>query len=251
MTLQQEIEGLARDLGADFFGVADLVPAREAILRQGEAFLADYPRAIALGIELCHDIVDQLADYRSRAIAVLYQSQAYDVINFRLNVLASRVAGRLQQGGHHVLPIPATSRDNDDEISAIFSHKMAAHLAGLGWIGKSCLLVTPEAGPRVRWVTVLTDAPLEITGAPLDSRCGECRACMESCPVQAITGEPFRIDDPREVRLNALKCQRFFQERGNTEPGPVICGQCLYSCPYGRKRSPVGMAELYASNVIP
>ncbi len=37
-------------------------------------------------------------------------------------------------------------------------------MAGLGRIGKSCLLITPEAGPRVHWATVLTDAPMQVTG---------------------------------------------------------------------------------------
>jgi epoxyqueuosine reductase QueG len=34
-------------------------------------------------------------------------------------------------------------------------------LAGLGWIGKSCSLISPHFGPRLRLVTVLTNAPLK------------------------------------------------------------------------------------------
>ena len=33
---------------------------------------------------------------------------------------------------------------------------------GLG----NCMLITPEAGPRVRWITILTDAPLMLLEPP-------------------------------------------------------------------------------------
>jgi epoxyqueuosine reductase QueG len=50
--------------------------------------------------------------------------------------------------------------------------EMAAQLPGLGWIGRSCLLVTPEAGPEVRRFTVLTHSDLGKTGEAMGERCG-------------------------------------------------------------------------------
>jgi len=72
----------------------------------------------------------------------------------------------------------------------LFSHKMAARLTGLGWIGPNYLLITLGIGPRVRWVTVFTDAPLK-AGEPMPDRCGDCRLCVETCPPKAFTGRPF------------------------------------------------------------
>ena len=47
-------------------------------------------------------------------------------------------------------------------VPAVTIHlKVAAMLAGLGWIGHNTLVITPEYGPRVRWVGVLTDLELE------------------------------------------------------------------------------------------
>jgi hypothetical protein len=66
-------------------------------------------------------------------------------------------------------------------LKDVRAHKLAAHLAGLGWIGKSCLLLTEQFGPRVRFVSVLTDAPLE-AGSPLDKPCGKCQVCIDACP---------------------------------------------------------------------
>lgn len=124
-------------------------------------------------------------------------------------------------------------RTVDREIRSIFSHKLAAHLAGLGWIGKNCFLVTPDHGPRVRWVSVLTDAPLQPTGTPMDPRCGNCTVCIDICPEKAFTGRMFAATEPREARFDASACDRHFWELEQAHGVPV-CGLYLYACPWGR-----------------
>jgi len=233
MPLFDEIQSVADTFGADFCGVADLAPAHGEIVRQGGEEIGKYPRAISLGIILPHAIVDQLPNRDDPAVAALYRHHAYAVNNSRLDELASLVAGRVQRRGYAALPLTVKEHLDNERICAVFSHKLAAHLAGLGWIGKSCLLVTPQAGPRVRWVSILTDALLEPTGEPMAERCGDCRECVDACPVSAFTGEPFRPENPREVRFDACKCHLFRREQekaGNTR----VCGMCLYACPHGR-----------------
>ena len=222
--------------GADFWGVADLSPARKAIIDQGGDSVAEYPLAVSIGIALSRPIVDQLPHGTERAVAVSYRHE-YDVVNQRLDLIASHVSGLLQQHGSQAFPVPASKRIDDQRICAVFSHKLAAHLAGLGWIGKSCLLITPEVGPRVRWVSVLTDAPLAVTGTTMEERCGTCRECVKICPVQAFTGQPFREGESREVRFDASKCDRYFEKMRKKRPGLEVCGLCLYVCPYGKKNT--------------
>ena len=60
--------------GADFFGIADLSLASEAIVGQGGEWTADYPLAVSMGITLSYTIVDQLPHRKDRAVAVLYLS---------------------------------------------------------------------------------------------------------------------------------------------------------------------------------
>ncbi|HVO78132.1 MAG TPA: 4Fe-4S double cluster binding domain-containing protein, partial [Methanomassiliicoccales archaeon] len=103
-----------------------------------------------------------------------------------------------------------------------------------GWIGKSCLLVTPESGPRVRWVSILTNAPLTPTGSPMEQRCGDCHECVDACPVKAFTGRNFVETEPRESRFDARACERYFDQMESEGKVPV-CGLCLYSCPHGKK----------------
>ena len=120
----------------------------------------------------------------------------------------------------------------------MFPHKTAANLAGLGWIGKSCLLVTPEAGPRVRWATILTDAPLT-AGQPLEQRCGKCRECVDVCPSQAFTGRSFQADEPRETRYDVHKCNAYMRQNAE-QTDARVCGMCVYVCPYGRNKAKDG-----------
>lgn len=130
--------------------------------------------------------------------------------------------------------MPDAKRIDDESLCASFSHKLGARLAGFGWIGKSCLLITPNHGSRVRWVSILTDAPLETSHTIIDSKCGNCNACVDICPVQAFTGHEFKEEEPREIRYDARKCERYINSLGEGEKIKV-CGMCLYVCSYGQK----------------
>jgi len=232
--LSNRIHHLALSLGADYFGIADLVPSRDFIHGQGGERAARYPRGVVMGIRLQDSLVDLLPG-RDREGAILYRHNSYDVVNANLDLIALRVANLLQKEGSGAFPVPASKRTSDEGICGIFSQKLAAHLAGLGWIGKSCLLVTPDHGPRVRWVTVLTDAPLEPTGSPMEPRCGECTACVDICPVHAFTGRMFSPGEPREARFDAAACDRYYKHLEKELGFAGVCGLCLWACPHGRK----------------
>lgn len=235
MDFEKQLLESATSWGADYFGIADLSPGHKAILEQGGTVIAEYPRSISIGIALLHTVVNQLSPRPDRAAAISYRSHCYDVINTRLDQTVSRIASILQRRGHKAFPIPASKRVDDDRICAIFSHKLSAHLAGLGWIGKNCLVITPNMGPRVRWATVLTDAPLATTGQPMNERCGDCCECVNICPVGAFTGQSFRAEDPRKARFDVRKCDRYFSIMKEKDKETAVCGLCLYTCPYGRQ----------------
>ncbi|HEY3316692.1 MAG TPA: 4Fe-4S double cluster binding domain-containing protein [Bacillota bacterium] len=93
------------------------------------------------------------------------------------------------------------------------------------------LVITPDHGPRVRFATVLTDAPLT-AGKPRPEGCGSCDACIKACPAGAFTGRSF---DPGEER-GRRKDSWGVKENGN------LCGICVLTCPYGRRRQPADPA---------
>ncbi len=136
------LDGRLREIAAlelvDFFGYADLAPAREAICKQGGERIASYARAVSVGIGIPNELVEQLADRDRPGVRVSYRNQGYKVINARLDLVTSRIACEIERAGYRALPVPASERMDSERICAEFSHKMAANLAGLGWIGKSC-----------------------------------------------------------------------------------------------------------------
>jgi epoxyqueuosine reductase QueG len=227
------LKSRAESLGAGYFGIADLVPAGDFITAQGGAAIAEYPVAVTAGIDLPDDLVDMLPSTNTGPGAILYHHHAYEVVNRELDRIALHLSTALREKGYRALPVAASLITDSAKICGPFSHKLAAHLAGIGWIGRSCLLVTPGHGPRVRFVTVLTDALLVPTGTRMKNHCGDCRECVEACPVQAFTGRLFDEDDPREARFDAAACDRFLGSRRD-ESGVAVCGICLWICPHGR-----------------
>ena len=217
------LETLVYQNGGDLFGVADLEPAHEFIIAQGGETLDRFPRAVSIGIRLSDVIVDQ-HNPDDRHENSLYWHHVYRVVTPALDFLARRVQRELQADGYMAFPVPGSMPYDRETLKGIFSHKLAAHLSGLGWIGKNCLLMTPDFGPRVRFVTILTDAPLP-PGIPFDGRCGKCKRCVVACPVQAFKGIEFQATDPVEARFETRACEEYRRTHS--------CGLCVARCPVG------------------
>ena len=154
--------------------------------------------------------------------------------------LQKRAARFLKARGHRTLVIPPDSdRKKDTFISklySLFNHKMAATSAGLGWIGKNGLLISPRYGPRLSLATVLTDAQLR-PDVPIERcLCGECVLCMEHCPSKAITGAKWSRSSPfvELVKLNICRSHKTSKLQTAGKPN---CGLCINICPYGRKET--------------
>jgi epoxyqueuosine reductase len=231
--LDEELKAYAKNLGVDMYGVADLTSAKPYIENQGGEYVARFPRAVSLGTRLLDQVIDQLYNHSNLGVISIYRG-LYTTVNDALDRAGFLVAKKIQDEGFLAYTIPASSMLNNGKLEAIFSHKVAANLAGLGWIGKNCLLITPEYGPRVRLATVLTDAPL-VTGSPIKNRCGDCTRCTDICPSKAILGRTFSQDEPRDMRLTANLCDEYTENRIRVF-GDINCGLCVYACPHGSKR---------------
>ncbi len=216
-------------LGADLFGVADLTQAKNVLLLEyGDAWEA-YPRAVSMGLYFPRQVVNELLVGPTHTYL-----RYYDVLNARLDDMAMRLANFLEEQGYRSFPIPASQRVGEDKLASIFSHRLAASLAGLGWIGRSSCLINPKVGPRLRLATVLTQAPLT-PGTPLASGCPEhCTSCRDHCPAHAIKGVRFAPGQPLEMRLDAPACSKWLAETRHSF-GKQVCGICLAVCPIGMK----------------
>ncbi len=231
--LTVKLESLAKDMGTTHFGIADLTPARGRISEQGGEFLGQFPRAISHSFVLTDGIVNTLVHHENIAALNTYWHYIYQIVNPRLDSISLMLAQALDKAGFQAFVVPASQTLDRTRLIGVFSHKLAAHLAGLGWIGKSALLITPEHGPRVRWGTVLTDAPLE-AGKPMDDKCRDCSACVKRCPAHAFTGQAFDQPRPRSEIFAAEACRAYLNEREQTRHR--ACGICVYICPFGRNK---------------
>jgi len=155
-------------------------------------------------------------------------------LNAALDKAGSGLADELRGRGHQAYVVPPTRHGgaSDDEV-AIFPHKTAATTAGLGWIGKTALFVSPEFGPSVRLATVFTDLLLP-TGDPVrESSCGKCRECVAACPAGCGHDVLWRAGMPRDELFDAAACRRHMAN--DVTDGHHVCGICIAACPYARK----------------
>ena len=108
---------------------------------------------------------------------------------------------------------------------------MAAKYAGLGTIGLNNCLLTPEFGPRVRFVSVFTAALLEPDPVIEKDLCIKCEACVKCCPVNALTLREDQVKGDYDV----MACIDWHIELNADKVAP--CGICTKVCPVGKDRS--------------
>jgi epoxyqueuosine reductase len=116
-------------------------------------------------------------------------------------------------------PIKATIDEHEltgknlENYSYHTSHKMIATRAGIGWIGKTDLLISLKFGPRIRLASILTNFQFSRLGIPInESRCGECNICVIKCPANAANGKLWDIHIDRDQFYNPLKCRNKCRE---------------------------------------
>jgi epoxyqueuosine reductase QueG len=234
--LKEVVIKLLVDGGALTAGIADLSQAEEAIKTHADRRLARFSRAVSFAVAFPRSVIHQLPE--GPTLTYLHY---YRAVNTLIDELSLRVTALLESEGFPAFPVPSSQRTGKHKLESIFPHRIAAHLAGIGWIGKSGCLVNGQVGPCLRLGTVLTDATLP-ADKPGEVRCGECRACTEACPAGAIKGRLFAPDVPLTDRLDPALCDRY-QDQVRDRFGKRICGLCLSACPYGRLRSPAADSE--------
>jgi epoxyqueuosine reductase QueG len=219
-------------LGADLVGVADIEPLRKLSTNPPD-LLNSFSKAISIALALPLATFEQISDHPTPIYKSIYQTA-----NLILDRIAFRAAMVLQNDGFHSLPIPASQVLDRENWTAAISHKAVARMAGLGWQGKNLLLITPQYGSRVRLVTVLTTAALN-ADKPEKNRCGDCTACQDACPAQAIKG--INTKTHYKNRNEAMYFSRCMEKVTGEfakipEVGVPICGICIKVCPFGRKK---------------
>lgn len=110
--------------------------------------------------------------------------------------------------------------------------RAAAVRAGVGWWGKSSMVLVPGPGPWVLLGSVATDALLATT-TPMRRDCGSCTACLPACPTGAIVAPG--VLDARRCLARWAQAPGVIPAEYRRAMGDRIygCDECLDACPPG------------------
>lgn len=118
--------------------------------------------------------------------------------------------------------------------SAPILERPLAQKAGLGWTGKHSLILDKECGSWFFLGELLIDLPLPVDTPSVD-QCEKCRACITSCPTQAIVED--KVVDARRcisyltIEFDGVIPEEFRKPMGNRIYG---CDDCQLVCPWNR-----------------
>lgn len=192
----------------------------------------DMPVGISIAVALTPSIVAGIAN----GPTTIYSAE-YERANQLLDSLAEAAVAFLQAAGYRAIAQQATAGQLDQAtLSMALPHKTIATRAGLGWVGKSALLVTEKYGSAIRLGSVLTDADLPVAH-PIDaSRCGDCTACADICPGKAPSGQKWQAGIERADFYDAFAC--FHTAKGLASAQGIrhiLCGMCITACPWTQR----------------
>lgn len=217
--LQRELYALLREKGAVLVGTADLSPVLDSNMQTG----------ISVAVPVPAHVVEDL-----KAAPTEEYYQLYHSLNGKLNDIVTAGAEFLKEKGFKAFANTTGAVKMDEQWRTPLPHKTVAVRAGLGWIGKNSLLVTPEYGSAVRLSSLITDAPFEAAQPILESRCKGCRRCVDMCPGHALTGALWKAGMAREELFDRVRCRETQIARMKKATGREtdLCGLCFAVCPY-------------------
>jgi epoxyqueuosine reductase len=263
--LASQIKQWGQELGFQQIGITDAdLPEAEAHLHRwlnnnfhGEM---DYMQRHGLKRsrpELLHPgtvrIISVRMDYQTEATATMQQqlddpASAYisryalgrdyhKLMRNRLQKLADKI--QAETGSQH----PESMRAFVD--SAPVLEKALAEKAGLGWIGKHSNVINRKAGSWFFLGELFTNLPLPVD-SPATAHCGQCRACLDICPTQAIVA-PYQVDARRCVSYLTIELHGSIPEDLRPLIGNRIygCDDCQIICPWNRFAKMTGEQDFH------
>ncbi len=203
---KEEVKQLAKSLGADLVGITSMDRFDGAPKQMDPRYIMPEAKSmIVMGFRVMRG---SLRGVEEGTFFSNYSAMGYGGLTYiYMPMTVINLCKHIEDEGYEAIPIGHQSDwraiDNEGKIKPNYSvpvepgkpipdimvHlRIAAYLAGLGEIGYSKMLITPEFGPRVRIGVVLTEMELEpdpIYNGP--KLCNKCMACVRECPGGCIS----------------------------------------------------------------
>ncbi len=248
MDLTTELTGMAKAAGASLTGVAPVERFEGAPRGHHPQELLPGARSVfTFGIRILDRVMDwpnllpesafYPAEIRVEALRLMfYRKSGYDIINDQLSGIALRLATHLEEAGYPSLFFPTTNTGLPEHLMGfpgLFSQRHAAVRAGLGEFGLNNVVVTARYGPRIRFNSVITTAPLTPSPLLTAKTCdgAACQECIRQCPAQALRALP----EAQESQLWLHPAARTdWNACRKSQVSSDCMGRCIRVCPAGR-----------------
>ena len=118
--------------------------------------------------------------------------------------------------------------------SAPILEKAWAAKSGIGWVGKNSNLITKQVGSFYFLAELIVDLDLDYDRIESD-HCGECTACIDSCPTQAIT-QPYVVDGSKCISYFTIELKENIPKefKGKFDDWVFGCDVCQDVCPWNK-----------------
>lgn len=243
MSLSQHIKDTALNLGFDACGMA----RSESLHKEMEHYKQWLKKGYNAGMSYMHNYPDirtnpeLLIDNAKTVIVTLTNYYPSDLQNTDAPQVAKYAYGRdyhkvlLKKHKQLLLEIqeqhPCNGRIFVD--SAPVLERAWAVKAGLGWIGKSSMLLSPTIGVHTLISGIVIDIEVDKYDSPLERDCGKCKKCIEACPTQAIIA-PKVIDANKCLSYLTIEHKGPFGKETHLHNNIFGCDRCIDVCPFNK-----------------
>ena len=118
--------------------------------------------------------------------------------------------------------------------SAPILEKAWAAKSGIGWVGKNSNLITKQVGSFYFLAELIVDLDLDYDTIESD-HCGECTACIDACPTQAIA-QPYVVDGSKCISYFTIELKENIPKefKGKFDDWVFGCDICQDVCPWNK-----------------
>ena len=220
--LREELFEVLRSKGAKLMGIGNLE----------EVVTGDMKIGISVAVPVPAHIVENL-----KTAPTMEYYHMYQTLNAQLDEIVTAGAEFLVSKGYKAQANTTKIVKSNENWETPLPHKTVATRAGLGWIGKNCLLITETFGGAQRISSIVTDAPLTCDEPINESKCGGCTVCVDKCPGKALYNTLWTAGMKREEIFNKEICKKAQEMQMEKATGlkTDLCGMCYAVCPYTQK----------------